>query len=202
MNDLSAGVAKVGNTIGNTGAETITSQLEANFRAAFGLPGTERLWDGYSCRCVNGTASADGWLYVSGSYASFFSRSGTFVVAFIIPLRNIVSIQKAFAGKTNNPGLAPPMALAPHGGPSPSTPGAVLPDALQIFSLDGTVHTFYNFWSFIDCYNVLDRAWRQAFQAPQQMLPVQPAVVTGYGQAMQPPAAPYGSNYPQTGTYM
>jgi hypothetical protein len=182
-------VSKVGSSLGGSAHQTVTEQLEKDFRASFGLPGTERLWDAYSCRCVNGPAACDGWLYLSTNYASFFSRNGEQVVAFIMPLRNIVSIQKANATKTPNAAIAPQLTIAPNGGPHPSTPGAVLPDALQIFTLDGTIHSFYYFWSFVDCYNVLDRSWRQCFQAPQ-VVPL--AMQHGYGQPMpqQYPAAP------------
>lgn len=178
LNEVSAGVSKVGSSIGGSAHEQVTAQLEKDFRASFGLPGTERLLDGYSCRCINGPAAADGWLYLSANYASFFSRSGEQVIAFIIPLRNIVSIQKGHASKTPNAALAPTITTAPGGGQHPSTPGAVLPDAFQIYTIDGTVHSFFYFWSFVDCYNVLDRSWRQCFQQPQ-VVPM--GVQHGYG---------------------
>lgn len=184
LNEVSAGVSKVGSSLGGSAHETVTNQLEKDFRASFGLPGTERLWDGFSCRCINGPAAVEGWLYISSNYASFFSRSGEHVIAFIIPLRNIVSIQKAHATKPPNAAIAPQLTIAPNGGPLPSTPGAVLPDSLQIFTLDGTVHSFFSFWSYLDCYNVLDRAWRQSFQAAA-VAPM--GVQQGYGQPVQQP---------------
>jgi len=161
LNEASKGVNTLAATVSGDARNVVTTRLEGDFRSSFGLPGTERLMEAYKCTCINGAGVVDGWLYISQNYASFFGRlNGRQVVAFIIPLRNIASIQKGTTTPVTTAGTPPQVQ------PASSEPA----NAFQLFTLDRTVHTFYGFWSYDDAYNVLDHAWRASFQLPPPSL--------------------------------
>ena len=77
------------------------------------------------------------------------------------------------------------------------------PDALMVYTNDGSVHSYYAFWHYDHACNVLDHAWRAAFVNPtpapvplpeSQILPaLKPLPATG---SNQPHPAPTFQSYP------
>jgi hypothetical protein len=142
-----------------------------NFLQYFRLdPLKEHLWREYGCRCINGSVFVHGNLYISDHYLCFLgdTRLSTLQgdevtrLAFMIPLVNILCYQRANSLKPQNLSSAPAISLNVHPMPS-QMPAEQRPDALMVYSNDGSVHSFYSFWHFEHVVNVLDHAWRSAF---------------------------------------
>lgn len=136
-------------------------KYESDFRKSFGLPGSEKVINVFACSCVNGNGFSTGNIYISSNYLSFYGKVyGTKFIAFIIPLKNIVSIRKSCCVKVESPSNPPVMHITDN--PESQT-------AIQVFSADGTIHSFYAFWThrYRKAYATIDRSWRNSAQQPQ-----------------------------------
>eukprot|EP01130_Rhizamoeba_saxonica_P002479 TRINITY_DN12272_c0_g1_i1.p1 TRINITY_DN12272_c0_g1~~TRINITY_DN12272_c0_g1_i1.p1 ORF type:complete len:281 (+),score=44.43 TRINITY_DN12272_c0_g1_i1:87-845(+) len=138
------------NFIGKEQWEGHRNAFYRNFR----FPAEERFWQGFVGSVVNGTTEVSGTVYISDHYLSFWGTKrvdvGVATLAFVIPLRNIASIQQCIVSNPNSI-----LAYMPG--------SAGKPNGLMIYSRDGTLHTFYGFYSTSKTYNVLDHAWRASF---------------------------------------
>jgi len=148
----------------NSVRSTNFEMAQINFYNRFRLP-NEPLWREFSCVVADGITWVLGNLYVSDHYLGFYGEKKlalapgqppTGHLAFLIPLRNIVSIRLGDT-KPNNTSLPPEITL---------NHGASRPDALMIYTNDHWLHLFYYFWKLKDVFNVIDHAWRNSLQDP------------------------------------
>lgn len=120
--------------------------------------------------------SASGDIYVSQNYLSFFGKvQYKKFLAFIIPLQNIVSIQKTTCINVENSNV-PVMHI---------TDNVQLQSGIQVYTIDGTLHSFYGFWShrYKAAFSTIESSWRKSFNETNQLqTPVQES---------------YGSNLPE-----
>jgi hypothetical protein len=92
-----------------------------------------------------------------------------FLLQFVVPLRNIVSIQPARVAK--QPGSLGSIPVVLESGQE--TTVSEKNDAILVYGCDKALHQFYEFGrNFDDAYTVLDRAWRAAMSS--SVIPPQP----------------------------
>jgi len=140
------------------------------------------------CRCVSDKIFFTGYMYVSDNYIAFAgdkrlpiattttttgpappansNQYGTYRLAFLLPLKNVVSIHKGSC-VTQQGQLPPIVEPIPLG-------SAAKPEAVIVYTADGTMHHFYSFFNLEHTFNVLDHAWRSSFTQRAHIIPPLP----------------------------
>jgi len=143
------------------------------FREKFPQLSSETLWDsGFFCQIINGHAAIPGVILETTNFACFhgFGWRNKDELQVVIPLRMIVSLQKAITLKMQYPHAAPIIRVPMESG--------VKHDAIQIFTSDQRVHQFFGFLrekSFSNAWNILDHAWRAAANSEPTLLYLNPS---------------------------
>jgi hypothetical protein len=174
---IDAGVKET-KTLINKEVDTRTVQ---RFHGSFPALIAEKLQWHANGKMVSAGASIDGELFISQHFVAFhgfFLDSKTLpgqtlrrTVDMAISIASIVSIQPAIATFGKDLTAAP--AIAPLG------PGQIA-TALMLFSMDRSLHLFYQFTHLNDIINVLDHQWRALVNPnainlnPQPMMQQQP----------------------------
>eukprot|EP00028_Trichosphaerium_sp_Am-I-7-wt_P003789 CAMPEP_0168538416 /NCGR_PEP_ID=MMETSP0405-20121227/21082_1 /TAXON_ID=498012 /ORGANISM="Trichosphaerium sp, Strain Am-I-7 wt" /LENGTH=293 /DNA_ID=CAMNT_0008567509 /DNA_START=42 /DNA_END=923 /DNA_ORIENTATION=+ len=143
----------------NATRRELANQASDRFRRFFRLPWLENLWGEFTCKIVNGPSMfVVGYLFVSDNYLCYSGlKSNVGRLSMMIPLKNIVTIQPAVSLSASD-STKPPIIQLP-------TPQAK-PNAIFVYTRDGTIHQFYSFYSYDKCRNVLDHAWRACYHVP------------------------------------
>ena len=186
----------------------VDSRTVARFHAQFPALVAEKLQWHANGKLVSGGAPVDGELFISQHFLAFhgiFLDSKTLpgqtlrrTVDMAISISGIISIQHAIANFGKDLTAAP--AVVPLG------PGQVA-TALMVFSMDRTLHLFYQFTGLNDVVNVLDHMWRALVNTHainlnppqpmmQQPLMMQQPPVMQMGAPMPGFAPPSASQYP------
>lgn len=175
-NHVSQDLSKASDKVKNETKKLAKKKFESDFRKHFGLPGSERMLHSFTCSCINGKNTSSGDIYVSQNYLSFYGKvQYKKFLAFIIPLQNIVSIQKATCIDVENSNV-PVMHI---------TDNPQIQTGIQIYTIDGTLHSFYAFWShrYKSAFLSIETSWRNSFNETNILqTPVQES---------------YGSNLPE-----
>jgi hypothetical protein len=198
MASLRKSVKDVGKNIGEEFSEISVEKgsseasfiaKEESFRSHFRLPWEERLWESFHCKIVVSQGfNRAGKCYISDNYFSFTSTHKHEHLAFMIPLKEIVSFRAAVeTGKKHTKQLV----------------AADLPTetirGLIIYTSDRSMHRFYHFHpDSRSVYNVLDHAWYSARNSLsplpmpiplQVMFPARPAQNVPYESLKQLPGS-------------
>jgi len=134
-------------------SEAIRIANEESFRAHFRLPWEEKLWDCFHCKVIVSQGfNRTGKCYISDSYFSFSSTYRHEYLAFMIPLKEIVSFRSAVeSGKKHTKQLV-----------AADVPAETI-RGLIIYTSDHAMHRFYHFHpDSRGVYSVLDSAWTAA----------------------------------------
>eukprot|EP01127_Copromyxa_protea_P002964 TRINITY_DN12870_c0_g1_i1.p1 TRINITY_DN12870_c0_g1~~TRINITY_DN12870_c0_g1_i1.p1 ORF type:complete len:510 (+),score=118.99 TRINITY_DN12870_c0_g1_i1:53-1531(+) len=175
---------------------------QRKWREIFRLdPTAEKLWREYGCKCVCGEYAFEGNLYISDHYVGFCGdrwfkntapgatpKGWYYRLVFLIPLLNVISIQVGKASNSKGE-KSPTVQMIPE-----DQIRATKGDSIMVFTADGSLHNFYNFWHYDHCYNVLDHAWRASFadETPAPM-PIEAGKELKHSPLQKaPPTAPEG----------
>eukprot|EP01130_Rhizamoeba_saxonica_P015263 TRINITY_DN680_c0_g1_i3.p1 TRINITY_DN680_c0_g1~~TRINITY_DN680_c0_g1_i3.p1 ORF type:complete len:232 (-),score=45.84 TRINITY_DN680_c0_g1_i3:268-936(-) len=126
------------NAATNAFDQTAWESFRNDFYRQFRMPLEERFWDGFVAHAKNATANITGNIYISDHYVGFsgtksVTDNGTSVnskLIFLIPLRNIISIQLGLVSNSSTTELEVNSTRSPTG--------------IIIYTLDGTVCLTYH----------------------------------------------------------
>jgi len=152
--------------------EKSTKYFREKFHA---LPG-ETLWDrGYLCSMVSGQMGVPCVVFVTTNYICFQGWTKTREeIQAVIPLKSIVSIQKAISLRHTQQTYAPSIRL-------PENP-SLRCDALQIYTNEGYVHQLFGFVKerhMSDLLNIMDHAWRAVLSSSSSVIFLNPVAKPG-----------------------
>jgi len=142
---------------------------DARFRSRFWLPHHEGLIWELPAKCVVIDNIYAGQIYLSHNYLSFYCEFDSHKSAVLIPLRDIVAIQKSMIGKSvkeSHPNIVP---FNPHENK--------IQDlwVIEVYTNAGRVHQFYSVPDYEVVYNSIYTHWVQCNKQAQLPMPVQPA---------------------------
>jgi len=139
--------------------------IDQRFRRAFKVPEEEGLYGEFWAQCLNASNVNSCTCYVSSNYFSFIVSGTGQKTQVILPLREVVNIQKAVSLRTSSKTYVI----------QPLTDPTMKSDAIQIFTSDLKVHQFFGFMQFEKAYNALMYAWTASRQRlnPPPMYPIQ-----------------------------
>jgi hypothetical protein len=154
VNEVEKGVTKATEEVNKAWTEA----TDQRFRKAFQLPPDERLYGEYWAQCLSGTSKTHSCsCYVSSNYFSFVVDLPGDKAKVMIPLKDIVNIQRAVTISSTGPTPVIQTAADPY----------VRADAIQIYTRDLKLHQFFSFLHYDKAYHSLMHAWKSAQGQPQ-----------------------------------
>jgi len=193
---ITSGVNSLANEIGkgvNRAIEEVDrawfDATNQRFRKAFAVPPGEVLYGEFWAQCVNATQINSCTCYVSSSYFSFIVNVSGQKAQVMLPMKDIVNIQRAISLRTSTGAYAIQAATDPN----------FKTDALQIYTSDMKLHQFISFMQYEKAYNALMYAWNASRQAQQQ--PQTYPGQQGYPVPFQAPVQSVPQPYPYVSSY-
>jgi len=198
LSSITSGVSSFVNEVGrgvNRAVEEVDrawfDATNNRFRKAFSVPMEEVLYGEFWAQCLNAGKVNSCTCYVSSNYFSFVVHIPNQPATVMIPMRDVVNIQRAVSLRTSS-GIPAIQTI---------TDFNVKADALQIFTSDMKLHQFFGFLNFEKAYNSTIFTWNAFKQAQQQgqVYQGQQGYPVPFQRSAQPatqPGAQYVSPYP------
>jgi len=167
---LETGIASVSHEIDKGLAKVATSDKSADerFRKAFMLPPFEGLMFELPCKACTFDNVLIGHLYLSYSYLSFYAEYSVGKVVMMIPLRDIIFIQKTMIGKSSKEKT--PNIVAYNPVENKLTEQYVL----EVYTNLGQVHQFFSLSNFEQTFFTVETSWRNCNKSAQPPQPLPP----------------------------